>query len=88
MRPQTVARAVGCVLAVWIAMGGAWAQTTGTIRGTVKDPSGAVIPGAKVTVAAESGGITRSVSANESGGELSNRPLGPNVTGLGMIDPG
>jgi hypothetical protein len=35
------------VLVAWCAP--AWAQTTGTIRGTVTDPSGAVIPGARVT---------------------------------------
>ncbi len=67
MRRRTVARAVGCVLAAWMAMGGAWAQTTGTIRGTVKDPSGAVVVGAKVTATLQETKVTRTVAADDSG---------------------
>lgn len=43
------------------------AQTTGTIRGVVKDPSGAVVPGAKVSAIQEATHITRSVTAASDG---------------------
>jgi hypothetical protein len=40
-----------CLLAVLLCCAGAWAQeTTGSIAGTVTDPSGAVVPNAKVTI--------------------------------------
>src|SRR4051812_36682956 len=39
----------------------------GSISGFVKDPSGAVITNAKVTVRNQSGGVERSVNTNESG---------------------
>jgi carboxypeptidase family protein len=46
----------------------AYAQKiTGTIRGTVTDPTGAVIPGAKVTVKNEDTGLTRSGSTTSAG---------------------
>ncbi len=46
----------------------AYAQTfTATIRGTVLDPTGAVIPGAAVTVTQETTGLTRSMTAGASG---------------------
>jgi len=39
------------VCALLIFVGGVWAQeTTGGLQGTIKDPSGAVVPGAKVVV--------------------------------------
>src|SRR5271157_3202201 len=42
---------VVCVCALLIFVGGVWArETTGGLQGTVKDPSGAVVPGAKVVV--------------------------------------
>ncbi|MGB6743627.1 MAG: carboxypeptidase-like regulatory domain-containing protein [Terracidiphilus sp.] len=43
------------------------AQSTGTIRGTVSDPSGAAIPNASVTATQTSTGIKRVVASNESG---------------------
>ena len=45
----------------------ALAQTTGSIRGSVSDPSGLVIPGAQVTAALEAMHVTRSSSTNEAG---------------------
>ena len=45
----------------------AWAQDTATIVGTVTDPSGAVIPGVKVTVSNPEKGFTRELVSNPSG---------------------
>jgi hypothetical protein len=42
-------------------------STTGTLLGTVKDPSGSVVPGAKVQVVNEATGIAVEASTNESG---------------------
>jgi hypothetical protein len=42
-------------------------RTTATIRGTVMDPTKAVIAGAKVTVTGEETGYTRSVTTNSAG---------------------
>jgi len=44
-----------------------WAQTTGSITGTVKDPSGAAIAGANVVVASPERGINRQMSTNSTG---------------------
>jgi len=44
-----------------------WAQTTGTIRGSVTDPSGALVPGASVTAAQSDTHVTRTVTTNDSG---------------------
>lgn len=41
--------------------------TTGTISGTIKDPSGAVLPGATVVVVAEETGSSRTVQSNAAG---------------------
>jgi hypothetical protein len=45
----------------------AWAQAVGEIVGVVKDPSGAVIPSAKVTAVQEGTGFTRSTVSGSSG---------------------
>lgn len=55
----------------------AMAQSTGTITGTVSDPSNAAIPDAKVTVTNVGTGQSRSVQTNESGVFLfPNLPVG------------
>ncbi|MGA2534944.1 MAG: carboxypeptidase regulatory-like domain-containing protein [Terracidiphilus sp.] len=41
--------------------------TTGTLRGHITDPTGALIPGAKVTIATSAGGAVKSVTADASG---------------------
>lgn len=43
------------------------AQSTGTIRGSVADPSGAVIRNVQVTATATNTGITRTAASNDSG---------------------
>jgi hypothetical protein len=48
-------------------IGAAWAQTTGTMRGTVTDPSGAVVPGASVTATQSDTHVIRTMTTNESG---------------------
>jgi hypothetical protein len=63
-------KAFSCVLGLLfflIAVNAGWAQTTGTIRGSVTDPSGALVPGASVTAAQSDTHVTRTVTTNESG---------------------
>ena len=58
----------------------AWAQDTATIVGAVLDSTGAVIPGAKVTVANTDKGFTRDLVANAAGEyNASKIPLGDYV---------
>ena len=73
---------VFCVLAGLIvfglAAGDVWAQATAQIAGTVRDQSGAVLPGVEVTVTQTETGATRSATTNEAGSYvLSNLPIGP-----------
>ncbi|MFN0166130.1 MAG: TonB-dependent receptor domain-containing protein [Bryobacteraceae bacterium] len=57
--------------------GPAFGQATGTILGTVKDTSGAVVVGAKITLVNEGTGVTRSVTADPTGSFLIPRlPVG------------
>src|SRR5438874_3884631 len=57
---------------------GAWAQVTAQISGTVKDQSGAVLPGVEVTVTQTDTGLKRSTPTDETGSYvLANLPLGP-----------
>jgi hypothetical protein len=42
-------------------------RTTGDIQGTVKDPNGAVVPGASVTVAGKDVGFNRTVTSDSAG---------------------
>ena len=59
--------AVGLLAAV-LFTGISHAQTaTGQINGTLADASGAVVPGANVTVISQETGLTRETSTNESG---------------------
>src|SRR5947208_14125269 len=56
----------------------AWAQSTAQITGTVKDASGAVLPGVEVTATQTETGIARSTVSNETGVYvLPNLTLGP-----------
>src|SRR2546426_8966328 len=66
-------------LAFTLASGTAWAQgTTAQISGTVKDQSGAVLPGVEVTVTQTATGAKRATVSNETGNYvLASLPLGP-----------
>jgi len=55
------------ILLVLILGAAGWAQTTGSITGTVKDPSGAAITGANVIVSSPEHGINRQMSTNSTG---------------------
>src|SRR5580700_5464741 len=44
-----------------------WAQSTAEISGTVKDPSGAVVPGVEVTATQTDTGVKRNVTADATG---------------------
>src|SRR2546421_4924143 len=56
----------------------AWAQATAQISGTVRDSSGAVLPGVEVTATQTETGISRTTVTNETGSYvLPNLPLGP-----------
>src|SRR5437868_6049094 len=56
----------------------AWAQATAQISGTVRDQSGAVLPGVEVTATQTETGIARTAVTNETGSYvLANLALGP-----------
>jgi uncharacterized protein YfaS (alpha-2-macroglobulin family) len=58
--------------------GNLWAQATAQIAGTVKDQSGAVLPGVEVAVTQTETAVMRSAVTNETGSYvLSNLPIGP-----------
>src|SRR5262245_41187571 len=55
-----------------------WAQSTAQLSGTVKDQSGAVLPGVEVTATQTATGAKRSVVTNETGSYvLTNLAVGP-----------
>src|SRR5438105_2452893 len=65
---------VVCVLATGVA----WGQATAQISGTVRDPSGAVLPGVEITATQTETGIARTTVTNETGFYvLASLPLGP-----------
>src|SRR3954462_3867824 len=55
-----------------------WAQNTAQISGTVKDQTGAVLPGVEVTATQTATGLARTAVSNETGSYvLPNLPVGP-----------
>src|SRR5712692_2528321 len=55
-----------------------WGQATAQIAGTVKDQTGAVLPGVEVTATQTDTGIARTTITNETGSYvLPNLPIGP-----------
>lgn len=55
------------LLATWLFCAHAGAQQTSTITGTVTDPTGAVVPGATITVQNEANGATSTTTSNGDG---------------------
>src|SRR5204862_5661409 len=60
-------RLVGVIVWTLLACTGLWAQATAEISGTIKDPSGAVLPGVEVTATQTATGQTRKAISNETG---------------------
>ena len=61
---------LGVYLLVFVGLFGcasAWGQTNGEIRGTVNDPSGAVVPGATITATLTGTDTTRTVTSDKDG---------------------
>src|SRR5438874_8709401 len=55
-----------------------WAQSTAQVSGTVKDQTGAVLPGVEVTATQTDTGLKRSAITDETGSYiLTNLPIGP-----------
>src|SRR5690242_1340245 len=66
------------LLALGLSCSNTWAQATAQITGTVRDQSGAVLPGVEVAVTQTETGIMRTGVTNETGSYvLSNLPIGP-----------
>ena len=66
----------------------AWCQTdVGRITGTVSDSSGAVVPGATITVTNEKTGQARKVAANEAGLYIANQ-LPPAIYSISVSSAG
>src|SRR5207248_10597083 len=71
-------RLLNLVLISVVGCTAAWAQATAQISGTVKDPSGAVLPGVEITATQTETGLARMAVSNETGSfVLANLPLGP-----------
>src|SRR2546426_6444401 len=78
MIPKAVRFVVSAGLLSSFACAIGWAQSTAQISGTVKDQSGAVLPGVEVTATQTATGLARSVVTNETGSYLlPNLPIGP-----------
>lgn len=78
----------GAVLAVALLCGSAgYAQSTATLSGTVSDPTGAVIPGAAISIRSVSNGITRE-TVSDSSGSFTAPSLLPGVYTVVVTAPG
>ncbi|PYR82207.1 MAG: hypothetical protein DMF87_02415 [Acidobacteria bacterium] len=78
MTARRYGRVLGAYLVIVFTCTSAWAQATATISGTVRDQSGAVLPGVTITVTQQETGLTRTTVSNETGSYvLPNLPLGP-----------
>jgi hypothetical protein len=66
--PNSFRVSATCFLLLLLGVGLAWGQAgTSTIRGTVTDPQGGVVPGATVTIINPKTNFTRTMTATESG---------------------
>ncbi|MGH9405654.1 MAG: carboxypeptidase regulatory-like domain-containing protein [Terriglobia bacterium] len=62
-----VAISIAVLLLLLVAGRGAFAQSTGSIQGTVTDPSGAVVPGVQITAHNQATGVDRTTTTNPRG---------------------
>jgi hypothetical protein len=61
-----------------LSCGSVWAQATAQISGSVRDQTGAVLPGVEITATQTATGLARNAISNETGSyTLSNLPTGP-----------
>src|SRR5438067_6549108 len=75
---RTIVTGFAAFLLVVLGSVSLWAQATAQISGTVKDQSGAVLPGVEVTTTQTETGVARTTVTNETGSYvLPNLPLGP-----------
>src|SRR5262249_11221991 len=75
---QTCSRAFGVLLILALACAGAFAQGTAQINGTVKDSTGAVLPGVEITATQTDTNTMRMALSDETGSfVLTNLPIGP-----------
>jgi carboxypeptidase family protein len=71
---------IGVIALVFVVYGSAWAQTVAVaqISGTVKDPSGAVLPGVEIKATQAETGVSRMTITDETGAyTLPNLAVGP-----------
>src|SRR5438309_3401937 len=77
MRLQMMHRLFGLLVSIVIC-NAVWAQSTAQVSGTIKDQTGAVLPGAEVTVTQTETGLMRNTITDETGSYvLTNLPIGP-----------
>ena len=75
---QLVTRLAGVLLISIFGNAAVWAQATAQISGTVKDQSGAVLPGVEITATQTQTGVARNAVTNETGSYvLPSLPTGP-----------
>ncbi|MBZ5725699.1 MAG: carboxypeptidase-like regulatory domain-containing protein [Acidobacteriia bacterium] len=60
-------RIAGTIVAVGFIVAGLWGQALTSLTGTVSDPSGAVVPGATVSIVNEATNLTRNTTADSVG---------------------
>lgn len=79
LRPSILVFLLAVNLACFILAGSASAQvTTGSMSGTVVDPSGAAIPDAKIAVSSRATGFNAEAATDKAGGfKLAQLPVGP-----------
>lgn len=64
---KTVRGLLAAAVLVFLGAGAAWAQSTASLIGTVRDPSNAVVAGATLTLTSAETGASRTVQSSESG---------------------
>jgi carboxypeptidase family protein len=75
---RAITAALTALLLVVLCSASVWAQATAQISGTVKDQSGAVLPGVEITATQTDTGVVRTTVSNETGSYvLPSLPTGP-----------